>query len=74
MTMYEVIMIMLAFLILIVSLLTLVVKMLLIIIDKNAKKYLPRSRQKFEVIISNIQIQGQPLTGCSFFHIHYSLR
>lgn len=38
MTMYEVIMIMLAFLTLIVSLLTLVVKMLLIIIDKNAKK------------------------------------
>ncbi|WP_281496625.1 putative holin-like toxin [Catenibacterium mitsuokai] len=36
--MYEVIMIMLAFLTLIVSLLTLVVKMLLIIIDKNAKK------------------------------------
>lgn len=54
MTMYEVIMIMLAFLTLIVSLLTLVVKMLLIIIDKNAKKYLPRSRQKFEVNISNI--------------------
>lgn len=37
MTMYEVIMIMLAFLTSIVSLLTLVVKMLLIIIDKNAK-------------------------------------
>ncbi|WP_413464771.1 putative holin-like toxin [Catenibacterium mitsuokai] len=54
MTMYEVIMIMLAFLTLIVSLLTHVVKMLLFIIDKNAKKYLPRSRQKFEVDISNI--------------------
>ena len=51
MTKYEVIMIMLAFLTLIVSLLTLVVKMLLIIIDKNAKKQLPRSLVKFEVVI-----------------------
>ena len=48
---YEIIMIMLTCLTLIISLFSLVVRLLLIIIDKNAKKQLPRSLVKFEVVI-----------------------
>ncbi|WP_432271278.1 putative holin-like toxin [Catenibacterium mitsuokai] len=51
MTTYEIIMIMLTCLTLIISLFSLVVRLLLIIIDKNAKKQLPRSLVKFEVVI-----------------------
>lgn len=60
MTTYEIIMIML-------TCLTLVVRLLLLIIDKNVKKKLPHSLVKFEVVIFSFKIQGQPLTGCSFF-------
>ena len=58
MTTYETVMVVLTALAFIVSIIGIIVKLLLIIIDKSAKKY---------------KIQGQPLTGSSFFKLHYSL-